>query len=154
VQRLDEKVQTLDKEYKISENAQATIENLGKKIQEVEEEYQIGAGLNQAIAAAVNTGELARDILIARSSETSAALQSSTADMKAQGEAVTVSVISSAAEAIDSLHLQERGEAVVSSIQNFVDTNEVAQSTLAGLQIWANSLNTTVQQWVGGEEAK
>jgi len=149
VSRIEETVQTVDKEYKISENAQATMDNLGKKIQEVEAEYQIGAGINQAIAAAINTSELARDVLVARTAETSAAIHSSTENLRTQSEAVTTSVLSSAADAIDSLNIQERGEAVVSSIQNFVETNEVAQTTWTGLQNFANNLNSTVQGWVG-----
>jgi len=152
VSSIDEKVQTLDKEYKISENAQTTMDNLGKKIQEVEDQYQIGAGINQAIAAAINTGELARDVIVARTAETSTAIHNSTENIRNQGEAVTTSVLSSAADAIDALHIQERGEAVVSSIQNFVETNEVAQSTWTGLQNFATTLNDTVQQWVSPGE--
>jgi len=149
-QRVVQRIDDLDKEYKISEKAQATFENIGQKIQDAEQEYQIGAGINQAIAAAVNTGELARDIVVARASETGQAIHEGTADFRAQTEAVTTSVFSSAAEAIDSLHIQEKGEAVVSSIQNFVETNDTAQSALSGLQTFANSLNDTVQQWVTG----
>jgi len=153
VSRLDEQVQTLDKEYKISENAQTTMENFGKKIQEVEEEYHIGAGINQAIAAAITTGELARDVIVARSAETSTAIHNSTENLRNQSEAVTTSVLTSAVDAIDSLQLQERGEAVVSSIQNFVETNEMAQSTWVGLQNFALTVNATVQGWVAPVES-
>jgi len=88
-------------------------------------------------------------VIVARSAETSTAIHNSTENLRNQSEAVTTSVLSSAADAIDSLQLQERGEAVVSSIQNFVETNEVAQSTWVGLQNFALTVNATVQEWVG-----
>lgn len=121
VQQLDEKTKEFEKEYNLSEVTQATFENIGHKIQEVEEQYHIGASLNQALAAVVTTGELARDVIVARTSETAANVQSSTADVRSQGEAITMTALASAAEAIESLQIQERTEAVVNSIQNVCD---------------------------------
>jgi len=140
LQPISEKVQDFDKQYKLSEHCQATFDDLGKKIQAVDQEYNIGATLNQALNAAVNTGELARDVIVARSQETSAAIHDSTTDIRNQGEAVTLSALASAAEAIESLHLQEKSEAVISSISNFVE-QQPAWSVLQG---WATNLHNTV----------
>lgn len=148
VQQLDEKTQEFEKEYKISEMSQNAFDSLGKKIQEVDKEYSIGATLSQAVAAAVNTGELARDVIVARTSETSAAVQTGTEDARNQGAVlaeaagtVVENTLASAAQALDSLQLTQKGEAVVSSIQNFVETNETATATWASLQQWATSIH-------------
>jgi hypothetical protein len=140
IQPISLKVQELDKQYKFSENCQATFEELEKKIHSVDEEYAIGAGLNQALAAAVTTSELARDVIIARTQEASVTIHESTEDIRNQGETATLSAIASAAEVIESLNLQEKGEAVVATIHNFVE-QQPAWSVLQG---WANSINDII----------
>jgi hypothetical protein len=64
-QQVEEKTKELDQQYNLSEVAENTFENFGKKIQEVDQQYHIGESLNQMFAAAVNTGELARDVIVA-----------------------------------------------------------------------------------------
>jgi len=145
-QPISTKVQDLDKQYKLSENCQATFDGLGKKINEVDQEYHIGAALNQALAAAVTTGELARDVIVARTQETSTAIHESTEEMRNQGETATLSAFASAAEAIESLNLQEKGEAVAATIHNFVE-QQPAWSVLQG---WATNINNTVHSFVTG----
>jgi len=150
LQPISTKVHDLDVQYKLSENCQATFDELGKKIQEVDQEYSIGATINQALAAAVTTGELARDVIVARSQETSTAIHDSTEDIRNQGEVATISAIASAAETIDSWHLQEKGEVVVASISSFVEQ----QPAWGTLQSWASNLHNTVSQYVSPPSEK
>jgi len=141
VKKFDEKVHNIDNEYKVSENVQYTFDTLGKKIHDVDRQYSIGDHFNQAIAAAVTTGELARDVIVAKTQETSTSINNSTEDIRNQGEAVTLSALSTAAGALEALHLQEKGEALVSSIQNFVQTNPTAHAAWTNFNDWATSLN-------------
>jgi len=146
LQPISDKVHALDQQYQVSETCQAAIEDLGTKIQAVDQEYHIGATLNQAVQAVVTTGELARDVIVARSQETSVAIHESTEEIRNQGETATMSAIASAATALEGLNLQEKGEAVAATIHNFVEQ----QPAWGMIQNWALGVHNTVQQYVSG----
>jgi len=138
--QIEAEVNLLDKEYNISGAAQEGFDNLGKKIKELDEQYEVGSSLNQAVAAAVNTGELAYDVIVAKTKETADSLP----QLKEQGEAYTMAAITSAAEALESLELEKKGEAVINSISDFVQTNETAQSAWSSVCGWAASAHNAL----------
>eukprot|EP01127_Copromyxa_protea_P003762 TRINITY_DN1354_c0_g1_i3.p2 TRINITY_DN1354_c0_g1~~TRINITY_DN1354_c0_g1_i3.p2 ORF type:complete len:274 (+),score=79.84 TRINITY_DN1354_c0_g1_i3:1273-2094(+) len=100
IHQVEEKTKEIEATYNLSDAAQATMDSFGKKIQQVDEEYHIGASLNQVVAAAVNTTELARDVIAARTQETSQAIHASTEGLRSQGESLTITALNSAADGI------------------------------------------------------